>query len=52
MGMPDFRTGISDVQALEIITRDMIEKEVVVETDLIKMVDNFEYCVRCLQFEQ
>jgi OOP family OmpA-OmpF porin len=32
---------IASVQAFEIITRDMVEKEVVTKTDLIKTVDNF-----------
>ena len=31
----------TDVQAFTIVTRDMIEKEVVTKTDLIKTVDNF-----------
>lgn len=33
--------GMGNAQAFQLITRDMIEKEVVVETDLIKMADNF-----------
>ena len=32
---------IASVQAFEIITRDMVEKEVVTKTDLIKTADNF-----------
>jgi len=33
--------GFTSAQAFEIITRDMVEKEVVTKTDLIKTVDNF-----------
>ncbi len=33
--------AFTNVQAFEIITRDMVEKEVVTKTDLIKTVDNF-----------
>lgn len=32
---------IADTDAFEIITRDMVEKEVVTKTDLIRIVDNF-----------
>jgi OOP family OmpA-OmpF porin len=33
--------GIGDAQAFRLVTREMIEEEVVVETDLVKTVDNF-----------
>ena len=32
---------IADADAFEIITRDMVEKEMVTKTDLIRTVDNF-----------
>jgi OOP family OmpA-OmpF porin len=33
--------AIASVQAIEIITRDMVEKETITETDLIRTADNF-----------
>lgn len=33
--------AIASVQAIEIVTRDMVEKETITETDLIRTADNF-----------
>jgi len=33
--------AITSVQAIEIVTRDMVEKETITETDLIRTADNF-----------
>lgn len=33
--------SIASVQAIEIVTRDMVEKETITETDLIRTADNF-----------
>ena len=36
-----FFLTLSAVQAFELVTREMLEKEIIVETDLIKTADNF-----------